>query len=121
MRQRLDDRGVDREHRVEQVGEADALRLGDEAEERAVAVETPGPALLDHVEAGFVVAVEQLVGDLPARGLVGQLQGLRAEPLDADDGDRASWQHASDYVVWLKSSRMAIQNSTINRHAPRSF
>ena len=45
VRQRLDERGVDGEHRVEQVREADALRLGDEPEERAVAVEAPGPAL----------------------------------------------------------------------------
>ena len=42
VRQRLDDRGVDGQHRVEEVGQADALRLGDQAEEGAVAVEAPG-------------------------------------------------------------------------------
>ena len=52
VRQRLDERGVDGEHGIEQVGEADALGLGDEAEERAVAVEAPGPALLDDLERG---------------------------------------------------------------------
>ena len=67
VRQRLDERGVDRQHRVEEVREADALRLGDEAEERAVAVEAPGPALLDDLEARLVVAVEQLVGDPAGR------------------------------------------------------
>ncbi len=44
VRQRLDDGGVDRQHRVEEVGEANAVGLGDQAEEGAVAVEAPGPA-----------------------------------------------------------------------------
>ena len=33
VRQRLDDRGVDRQHRVEEVRQPDALRLGDEPEQ----------------------------------------------------------------------------------------
>ena len=45
VRQRIDERGVDREDRIEQVREADAVRFGDEAEQRAVAVEAPRPAL----------------------------------------------------------------------------
>ncbi len=83
VRQRIDHRGVDGEHGVEEVREADALRLGDEAEEGAVAVEAPGAALLDEFQAGLVVAVEQLVGDLAGGGLVGEFEGLGAEPLDA--------------------------------------
>ena len=67
VRQRLDERGVDRQHRIEEVREADAVRLGDEAEERAVAVEAPGAALLDDLEARLVVAVEQLVRHLAGR------------------------------------------------------
>ena len=67
VRQRLDHRGVDRQHRIEQVGEADALRLGDQPEERAVAIEAPGPPLLHDLEARLVVAVEQLVRDLAGR------------------------------------------------------
>ena len=95
-------RGVDREHGVEQVREADAVRLGDQAEERAVAVEAPGPALLDDLEARLVVAVEQLVGDLAGGGLVGELQRLGAEPLDADDGDQRVGQDAADGGVGLE-------------------
>ena len=90
VRQRLDQRGVDGQHRIEQVGQADALGLGDQAEERAVAVEAPGPALLDDLQARLVVAVEQLVGHLAGRRLVGQLERLGAEPLHADDGDERS-------------------------------
>ena len=93
---------MDREHRVEEVGEADALRLGDQAEERAVAVEAPGPALLDDLEPRLVVAVEQLVGDLAGRVLVGQLERLRAEPLHADDGDQGIREDAADGGVGLE-------------------
>ena len=68
VRQRLDERGVDGEHRIEQMREADALRLGDEPEQRAVAVEAPRPALLDDLQiAARRVAVEQLVADLARR------------------------------------------------------
>ena len=102
VRQRLDERGVDREHRVEQVREADAVRLGDEPEQRAVAVEAPGPALLDDLEPRLVVAVEQLVRDLAGRRLVDELEGVGAEPLDADDGDQGVGQDAADGGVGLE-------------------
>ena len=78
VRQRVDDRGVDGQHGIEQVREADAVRLGDEAEQRAVAVEAPGPALLDDLEAGLVVAVEQLVGDLAGRASCRSARGPRS-------------------------------------------
>ena len=44
VRQRIDERGVDGEQRIEEVGQADAVGLGDQPEQRAVAVEAPGPA-----------------------------------------------------------------------------
>jgi hypothetical protein len=47
MRQRIDDRGMDGQHRVEQVRQTDALRLGHQAEECAIAIEAPRPTLLD--------------------------------------------------------------------------
>ena len=99
MRQRLDDRSVHREHGVEEMGEANPQRLGDQAELRAVSVEAPEPPDLHDLEPGFVVTVEQLVGDLADRRLVGQLQCLGAEPLDADDCDEAVSQHAAHRSV----------------------
>ncbi len=86
VRQGLDHGRVDREHRVEQVRQADAVGLGDQAEERPVAVEAPGAALLRQRQARLGVAVEDLVGDLAVGGLIGQLQRLAAESLDAHDG-----------------------------------
>ena len=71
------------------------MRLGDEAEQRAVAVEAPGPPDLDDLEPGFVVTVQQLVGDLAGRRLVGQLQRFGAEPLHADHRDEAVGQNAA--------------------------
>ena len=68
----------------------------------AVAVEAPGPALLDDFEAGLVVAVEQLVRDLAGGRLVGELEGLGAEPLHADDGDEPVRQDAADGGVGLE-------------------
>ena len=95
VRQRLDLRGVHREHGVEQVREADALRLGDQAEEGAVAVEAPGPPGLDDLQPLLGVAVQKLVGHLAGGRLVGQLQRLGAEPLHADDGHQAVGQDAA--------------------------
>ena len=44
--------------------------------------------MLDDLDAGLVVAVEELVGDLAFENLVGELQGLGAEPLGVDDRDQ---------------------------------
>ena len=127
VRQRLDERGVDRQHRIEEVRQADAVRLGDQAEERAVAVEAPGPALLDDLEARLVVAVEQLVRHLAGRRLVGQLERLGAEPLDADDRDQGIGQDAAHGGVGLeffelahpdRLQRVACQNRQTESRAP---
>ena len=76
--------------------EPDPVRLRDEPESSAVAVEAPGTALLDDFEAGFVVPVHQLVGHLAGGSLVGQLDCLGAEPLNADDGDQGVRQKTAD-------------------------
>lgn len=107
MRQRIDDGGVDRQHRIEQVGEANALGLGDEAEESAIAVEAPGPALLDKVEAGLIVAIEQLVGYLARRRLVGELERLGAEPLDADHGNQGIGQDPTNGGIRLEVFKLS--------------
>ena len=99
VRQRIDHRGVHREHGVEQMREADALRFGDQAEERAVAVEAPGPPLLHNFDASFVVTVEQLVGHRARGGFVGEFQRSLAEPLHGHDGHERIRQDAADHRV----------------------
>jgi len=57
-------------------GQADVVRLGDEAEEGPIDAEAPGLALRVDSQPGFIVAVEKdLAG--PAGGvLVSQLEGV---------------------------------------------
>jgi hypothetical protein len=50
---------VDREYRIEQVRQLDPMRLGDESERGAVAVEAPGPALFRDRETRLVGSVEE--------------------------------------------------------------
>ena len=66
------------------MGESDALRLRDQAEQCAVAVKAPRPTLDDDFQALLVLAVEKLVGDGAVRCLVGQLKCFRAKPLHTD-------------------------------------
>ncbi len=68
VRQRLNQRGMHGEHRVEQMRQTDAMRLGNEAEKGPVAVEAPGAALLDYLQAWFVMPVEKYVCHLARRG-----------------------------------------------------
>ena len=110
MRQWVDDRGVDCQHGVEQMCEADTLRFGDQPKERPVAVEAPGPPLGDDLQAGLVVAVQQLVGDRAGQRLVRQLERLRAEPLHADDRDHAVGMHTPDGATWSKVFKLHGRN-----------
>ena len=116
VRQRFDDGGVDREHRVEEMRETDALRLGDETEQRAVAVEAPRPTLLHQFEPGLVVPIEQFVRHLAGGRLVGQLEGLGAEPLHADDDHHRVGDDAPHRGTWLKFLELdhAARPSAVN-------
>ena len=102
VRQRLHHGRVHRQHGIEQMREADALRFGDQPDQRPVAVEAPRPPLVDDFQAGLVMAVQQLVGDRAGRRLVRQLQRLRAEPLHADDRHCAVGMDAPDGAMGLK-------------------
>ena len=55
-----------------------------------------GRPCLDDLEARLVVAVEELVRDAARWVLVGQLERLGAEPLDADDRDEPVGEDAAD-------------------------
>jgi hypothetical protein len=96
VRKGLDERGVHRENGVEEVREADPMRLRDEAKERPVPVEAPGAALLDDFETGFVAPVEDLLGDPPGGAAVDEGEGVGAVPLDVDDGDGGVGEDAAD-------------------------
>jgi hypothetical protein len=56
---------VDRQDGIERVRKVNALRLGNESRQRAIAIEASGPSFFDDFEIGLAVAVQQLITDLP--------------------------------------------------------
>ena len=102
MRQRLDERGVHREHWIEEMREPDAMRLGDGAVRIAFAVEAPGPPLFSDVQTGLVGPVQDLVVHTAGGVLECQFQRVVAVPLDADHGDQGLGEDAPDRDVGLE-------------------
>ncbi len=102
--QRIDQRGVDSQERIEQVGEADPVGLGDEPEERAVAIEAPGLAGRGDFQRRLSIPVEELVPE-PARCvLVRDLEDAPV-PLDVTIVTRASGRMPFTDAPGLRSSR----------------
>ena len=87
---------MDGEHGIEQVGEPDALGLGHESKQVPIAVEAPGAARLDHLEARLVFAKEQLSVGRAQGVLVRKFDRIGAEPLDTDDRNEAVGRDAAD-------------------------
>ena len=104
---------MDGQPRIEQVGQANALGLGDESKQFAVAIEAPGQAFFDHFEALLVVPVEKhAVG--AARGVFeGQLNRVGAEPLDVDD--------SNETVGYDAANRRGLLEVFELRHSSRSL
>src|SRR5438105_4900719 len=118
MRQRIDHRRVNSKYWVEKVGQTDPVRLRDQAKERAVAIETPWSAVLDHFEPGFVVAVQQLIGNFAIWCLVGKLERLRPEPLNVDDRYQRVRQDPADGGVRLKVFELDQGSRSLRKAAP---
>ena len=102
MRQRLDIRRVHRQHRVKQMGPANSLSLGNQTEKVSVPVKVPRTSPFDGLDTGFVVPVQELVGDLARRRFVGELHGGVAEPPDADHRDQFVSEDALHGCVYRK-------------------
>ena len=71
---------MDREHW------ANAMILRDEPKQRAVAVEAPGTDFFNKIEPGFLVQIHQPIGDAAGGVIVRELERVRTEPLNGDDG-----------------------------------
>ena len=93
---------MDGQHRIEQVGQADAVGLGHQPVQRPVAIETPRPTSRHDVQAGFVVPVENFIGDAPIRATLDQRQRVRAMPGNIDHGDGRLGQYAPQRGVGLE-------------------
>src|SRR5262245_15554790 len=82
--------------------QSDAVRFGDKPKQLAIAVETPWLALLGHLEAPFISAVQHLVADAAGRVLVREFQGAVAVPLNVDNGDHSLGEDSADSDARLK-------------------
>ena len=95
MRQRLDQRGRQRQVRIEQVGQPDALGLRRQPEQVTITAERPRPPRSNQLERRLVAPVDQPVANRSARFFERDLDRLIAEPLDLDDlRHRAGYQAA---------------------------
>ncbi len=86
VRQRLHVAGGDRQHRVEQAGQRDPLRLGDQLEVAAPASKARLPVRAT-LSLSSSLRNTTCCPSPPAVGLVGQLERVGAVPLRGDDGD----------------------------------
>ena len=66
----LYDRGMDREHWIEQVRQPYSVGFGNQPEKGAVAVEAPRPALLRNLDSWLIVSIEEFVGYLAGWSLI---------------------------------------------------
>ena len=103
VRQRLDLRRADGEIRIEQVGKADAVRLGREAQQCAVGIEPVTRGRPRRDRAGLLAAIEQPLADA-AVGAEDEVQRVGAEARDLHDfgdpaGVEAAQACARSYVV----------------------
>jgi len=101
MRQRLDERCMYREQGIKEIGQADAVRLRDQAEEIGGAIEAPGLAGFQNPEIVLLIPVDELAPERALAVLVCQLDGRVADPLDRHDRDKAVGQHPFDGGVEL--------------------
>src|SRR5690606_6449136 len=121
MWQRIDEGRVHRQDRIEQVREPDAVRFRYEPEKRSVGVEAPRAALLDDLQPGFVVPVEDLVVYSAGGCTVDECERVGAVPLDADDGNRGVQEDAANGRTRLKVFEFHLQASSLRPLAERQY
>ncbi len=88
MRQRVDLAGGQCEHRVEQAGQLDPLRLRDHPEVRARCVERALDGRGDDRQRSLAAAVEHALVQASLGVAVGELDGVSADGLGRHDRDR---------------------------------
>lgn len=101
VRQRLDVRRRDREHRVGQAGEPDALALGDQLEVGGDGVKRARLGVGDR-ELLLGVAAEDALAEIAPSGLVGELDRIGPVRLHGDDGDVLAGNDASETQAGLE-------------------
>ncbi len=90
--QRLNEGGMYSQQRIEEISQVDAVGLGNQSEQRPIAVETPGKADSGDLEAGLAVAVENLVAEVTSSIAVGEGNGYITMPLYIHYRDEGIWE-----------------------------
>jgi hypothetical protein len=85
VRQRLDERSVNGQKGIEQVRHANPHRLGNQPQQRTIAIERPGPTRGHDGQRRLSVAEEQFAAQPSCAVFIGQLDHGVAVPLDVDD------------------------------------
>ena len=88
MGERLHAGRVHRQHRIEKVGQANALRFGRQAEQGAVRFEIPGTALFDDLKPRLAVPIQQRIIDVARGRSIDERQRFRSVRLDVQRGNR---------------------------------
>ncbi len=113
VRERLDQGGVDRQERVEEVGQTDAMGLGDQAEHGPVAVEAPRASRRDDFQGRLAVAIDQFVAEATGGIFVGKLDGHRTDPLHVHDGNQAVREYPLDRGVFGQSLKLSHDSGSM--------
>jgi hypothetical protein len=87
---------MDRQERIEQVSEANTVRLRNQPEKVGIAIEAPRLAGFHYFEVALAVTIYQFIGQLPFAVFVGQFDGDRTNPRHIDHGYEPIWQNAFD-------------------------
>jgi hypothetical protein len=93
---------MDGEYRVEEVREADTVRLGYQTEQGAIAVKTPWSALFSKFKSRFIIAVQKFVGDFAGRRLIGEFKRFRPIPLDVNHRHETVWEETTYDCIGLE-------------------
>jgi hypothetical protein len=93
---------VNGKNRIKKVCQADTMGFGHQAKQGTIAIETPGPSLLNDTKALLIASIEKFVCHPAGGGLVGEFQGFGAIPLNTDNGDKRVWKNAANGSVNLK-------------------
>ena len=102
VRQRLDQRRVDRQVGIEKVGKPDAQRLRSQPQQMTVPIEGPGTPCFDNGQRGLFIAENDAAADAAFLILIDDLDRLATMPFDIDDPGAARCGYAPDIGPGLK-------------------
>src|SRR4051812_11017339 len=93
---------MDCKHRIEQVGQVDAVSFCHETIKSSVSIEAPRSADLNDLQPRLVGSVKDLISDLPARRAIDERERIRAVPIGLLDRDKRIGHYSAHCGAWLQ-------------------